>query len=139
MEKAVKISFSAMQKSDSEKAEISQILDGTRVDQDGAVCLSFEESWEGVEGLVLSDMKVTREGIVVERSGPVQTKMEFLPDADTMCEYRTQIGTISFVISTLTMDVGIGEERISFFVRYEMYAQGELVSENELSVEAKDA
>ncbi len=139
MEKSVKISFSALQKSDNEKAEISQILDGTRVDSDGAVYLSFEENWEGVEGLVHSDMRLTREGIVVERSGPVQTKMEFLPDEDTMCEYQTQIGTISFVISTLTMDMGIGEERVSFFVRYEMYAQGELISENELSVEAKDA
>ncbi len=139
MEKKVKISFSALQRSDNEKAEISQILDGTRVDQDGAVYLSFEESWEGVEGLVHSDMRVTKERIVVERSGPVQTRMDFLPDEDTMCEYRTQIGTIAFVISTLTMDVGIGEERLSFFVRYEMYAQGELVSENELSVEARDA
>lgn len=137
-EKNIRIVFGATQKADDDKAEIEQILDGVRIDENGVATLIFEEEWEGVDEPVLSTMMVKPDSVIVKREGPVRTEMEFLRNSDTMCEYETMMGSLSFVITTLELKTDIDEDYLWLYARYEMYAQGSLISENELKIEATD-
>ena len=135
--KAVNIEFDATQKAGGEEACVRQQLSGVRGKEKGDVVLLFSENWEGVEEEVHTALFVKEDSVIVKREGPVRTEMEFQRDSDTMCEYETGVGTLNFVITTKELKILLTEDLISIRIAYEMFANGNPVSENTLYVEAR--
>ena len=75
--------------------------------------------------------------ITVIRKGISNTKMEFDVDTPTPFLYATPIGTLEFMLRTGEISLILDESpSLSLIMRYQLYNNGEIVSENRIEITA---
>lgn len=136
-EREVRIRFSSIQETDGQKTDISQIVAGVRSEEEGVTVLRFTEKMEEMDATVESTMWLRPGEVTLSRTGGIASDMVFKNDNDTMCEYSTPLGMLSFVVTTNDMSLQVDENEIDIHISYDMYAYGSLVTSNELSINAK--
>lgn len=77
------------------------------------------------------------EHITVTRNGITNTKMEFDVNTPTPFLYSTPIGTLEFMMNTDEISLILDESpSMSLVMRYRLYSNGTMVSENRIEITA---
>lgn len=134
----VKVHLKSVQKADN-------MADINHTDTDGRLSVSsgnrfllrFDTTDEN-GGVTSTSVKSTDgERITVIRKGTANTKMEFDADTPTPFLYSTPIGTLGFMLRTDEISLILDQSpSLSLIMRYQLYNNGEIVSENRIEITA---
>ena len=133
----VKIHLKSVQKS-KDMADINHTDTSGRlsVSSGNRFLLRFDTTDEN--GVTSTSVKSTDgKRITVIRKGISNTKMEFDVDTPTQFLYATPIGTLEFMLRTGEISLILDEApSLSLVMRYKLYNNGDMVSENRIEITA---
>ncbi len=136
MNKEVFITVRSFQKDIDEEDKIEENGPGKCLVKDGVYFLSYEKADEN--GIVKNRIRVEDDAIQVVKHGAVESVMWFKVGEETESVYDTKFGEMDLIMKTTVLDIFIGEEKIRIDLVYELYVNGEFLSNCEMLIEAKN-
>jgi len=111
--------------------------EGLLYEKKGCLMVVYEESRDAGLAGVKTLLKVEGQRIVLNRVGTISHKQEFAVNEYHQGNYVTPHGTISMGIKTKAMECDLTAQGGHISLKYNLFVDGQLVSDNELFITIK--
>ena len=98
--------------------------------------LIYEEALDGYPTPFQTRLKVKGESLELYRAGAIKQRMLFEEGNAYCTEYVTPYGTLMLEMRTKQLDVNMLEEKLSIIAEYDIYSNGNKISENRIEITA---
>jgi uncharacterized beta-barrel protein YwiB (DUF1934 family) len=114
---------------------------GKMYEEDGFVCLSYDEVVDeeetGVVQTVKNLLKINENQVEVIKKGPAKNHMVFVPGQTTFSYYSTPVGELEVSIFTETINKITRDDGFSLDMQYQLEMNQMFVSDSNINIEVE--
>lgn len=125
----------ATQSIDSERESFERRCPGKLFERGDAQIVKYRDAESGT----IDTIEIRKRRVRIKRSGAVCSMMEFAAGESHVFEMTTELAEFGFLLKTSRVAVGMYEDRITIELVYDLFAGGELVSQNRVEYRIEEA
>ena len=122
-----------------EENRIELIIPGEYSLEGNVHLLVYDESVDETGSLAHNQVRILPTGMIVAKSGAVNTRMIFRPGFKTVGTYTTMMGKMPLEIKTIDYKTSFTENEISVTARYLLWLDGICIASCTIQIQAQEA